>query len=283
MTLVPNGSNDDSPAGNTQTSKVTIAATAGTIYRIAVDGYNGLTGNITLHLSLSTALPPVPTGVSAGDGVDSDKVHVTWAASTGAIGYEVWRAATNDSTTAAKISLADVTGSTVYDDATAVAGTTYWYFVKGKNANGTSGFSAGDSGFRAAAPANDNFANRIAITGATATVTGANTGATRETGEPLHAANRGGHSVWWTWTAPTSGTVTIDTIGSNFDTLLAVYTGGSVSGLTAVLNGSNDDSPAGNTQTSRVTFAVTAGTVYQIAVDGYNGLAGNIAMHLSLV
>jgi hypothetical protein len=129
---------------------------------------------------------------------------------------------------------------------------------------------------------NDSFANRITIAGASATMTGTNVNATKETGEPNHAGNSGGKSVWWTWTAPASGTVTIDTTGSNFDTLLATYTGSTVSALTAVTNGSNDDNPAGGTTTSLVTFPVTAGTVYQIAVDGYNGLSGNITLQVNL-
>ena len=76
--------------------------------------------------------------------------------------------------------------------------------------------------------------------------------------------------------------LTIDTLGSSFDTLLAVYTGTSVSSLTAIPGGSNDDSPAGGTTTSKVTFAVTAGMTYQIAVDGYGGVSGSITLHLNL-
>src|SRR5882724_9144060 len=73
----------------------------------------------------------------------------------------------------------------------------------------------------AAAPVNDNFSGRLEISGLTNTLTGSNVGATKEPGEPDHAGDSGGHSVWWTWTAPTNGTVTVDTIGSSFDTLLA--------------------------------------------------------------
>src|SRR6185437_4924830 len=86
--------------------------------------------------------------------------------------------------------------------------------------------------------------------------------------------------VWWTWTAPAAGTAVIDTTGSNFDTLLAVYTGTSVSALTPVTNGANDNNPAGGT-TSIVTITVTSGTVYRIAVDGANGATGNITLHLN--
>ena len=43
--------------------------------------------------------------------------------------------------------------------------------------------------------------------------------------EPNHANDIGGASVWYQWKAPASGLYTFDTFGSNFDTLLAVYTG----------------------------------------------------------
>ena len=46
-----------------------------------------------------------------------------------------------------------------------------------------------------------------------------------EPGEPQHGTRATGASVWLRWTAPVSRDVTISTIGSNFDTVLAVYTG----------------------------------------------------------
>jgi hypothetical protein len=131
----------------------------------------------------------------------------------------------------------------------------------------------------APAPANDNFASATVISGSSVTVTGTNVAATKETGEPKHAGNTGGKSVWWSWAAPTSGTVTLNTRGSGFDTLLAVYTGTAVSGLTAVA--SNDDAPG--VRTSSVTFAAVAGVTYSIAVDGYNGASGAITLNLAQV
>lgn len=127
---------------------------------------------------------------------------------------------------------------------------------------------------------NDAFAQRTTITGSTANVTGSNVGATKETSEPNHAGNSGGHSVWWTWTAPAGGNVTITTTGSNFDTLLGAYTGTSVSGLTT--KASNDDDASAGGACSKVSFAVTSGTTYQIAVDGYSGATGSIVLNLSL-
>jgi hypothetical protein len=127
---------------------------------------------------------------------------------------------------------------------------------------------------------NDDFADATLMSGVSGQKTGSNTGATKQLGEPDHAGNTGGKSVWWKWTAPSRGTVTIDTRGSSFDTLLGVYTGSSVSALTEVA--SNDDLNPGVDQDSRVTFQATTGTVYRIAVDGYNADSGSIVLNWSL-
>jgi hypothetical protein len=110
-------------------------------------------------------------------------------------------------------------------------------------------------------------------------VTGSNVNATRESGEPYIAYNRGGRSIWFTWTAPVSGRVSINTHGSSFDTLLGVYTGKLVSSLTRIA--SNDDDPAGGTLTSAVTFNAIAGQTYRIVVDGYNGASGTVKLNIA--
>ena len=124
-------------------------------------------------------------------------------------------------------------------------------------------------------PVNDNFNAATAITGSQGTTNGTNLRATKETGEPNHAGNAGGASVWYNWTAPATGSVTIDTIGSGFDTLLGVYTGSSVSSLTTI---ASDNGSAGN-GASRVLFTATSGTTYHIAVDGFNGGMGNLTLN----
>jgi hypothetical protein len=118
-------------------------------------------------------------------------------------------------------------------------------------------------------PSNDNFANAQIIGGSTGSTTGLNVGATRETGEPIHSPDNvvSNRSVWYQWQAPASSCVTITTAGSAFDTVLGVYTGSSVGALVPIAK--NDDVASGN-QSSSVTFNVTAGTIYRIAVDGYN-------------
>ena len=132
-------------------------------------------------------------------------------------------------------------------------------------------------------PINDFFDDRTVLTGKHHVVfTGDSEEATREAGEPAHhyyRRNRGGKSLWWSWTARQSGGVEINTIGSNFDTILAVYTGTDLSALRRV---ASDDDRGGN-WTSLVTFNAVAGTTYQIAVDGYGGRWGDIRGEIILV
>jgi kumamolisin len=125
---------------------------------------------------------------------------------------------------------------------------------------------------------NDDFANRQVISGSTGSVNGSNVGATEESGEPYHAGNVGGSSIWYSWTAPGSGPATFDTFQSTFDTLLAVYTGSSMSSLNLVA--SDDDS--GSVLQSRVSFNAVGGVTYQIAIDGYGGDTGNTVLHWAL-
>lgn len=137
-------------------------------------------------------------------------------------------------------------------------------------------------------PRNDDFANAIAITlsNNAATVTGFNTNASMQPGEPDHASNAGanGRSVWWKWNAPAAGTVTVDTKGSYIDTTLGVYTGTSVSALTTI--GTNDDIQSGVVIQSQLAFDATAGTTYYFAVNGFdNGVGaetGGITLNVAL-
>ncbi|MEP6743710.1 MAG: CHAP domain-containing protein, partial [bacterium] len=128
-------------------------------------------------------------------------------------------------------------------------------------------------------PANDNFANAELIAQSSGLLLGTNVGASKELGEPNHAGNAGGASVWYRWQAPISGTATFATTdGSSFDTLLAVYTGSGPSNLTLIA--ANDDFR--NTLQSAVSFSAQAGVVYNIAVDGFGGATGSILLSWSL-
>lgn len=118
-------------------------------------------------------------------------------------------------------------------------------------------------------PANDSFDSPTAIVGSEeeepgsppfyfASTPGYNWGASKQAGEPDHAGDPGGASVWFTWTAPATGSVRLSVQGNRFDPLLAVYAGSGLDALTPLTS----SAPFG------VVVFVTAGTTYRIAVDG---------------
>jgi len=125
-----------------------------------------------------------------------------------------------------------------------------------------------------AAPPNDNFANAQVLTESSGTVVGTNYLATSEPGEPVHVDGFSDNaSVWYSWTAPTNGTATfyigaavINGSTNQLDTVMAAYSGGSLTTLSSIAN--NDDVSASNNLSS-ITFSVTNGAIYYIAVDSW--------------
>jgi hypothetical protein len=128
-------------------------------------------------------------------------------------------------------------------------------------------------------PFADNFADRSGTNSFNGVGSGTNTAATFESLEPRHPDGDGGHSVWLEWTAPSNGVATFSTRGSSFDTLLAVYTGITLTNLTLV----TADDDGGGYFTSSATFPVTVGVTYIIAIDGFSGLSGNVVLSWNLI
>ncbi|MEQ1859154.1 MAG: Calx-beta domain-containing protein [Chthoniobacteraceae bacterium] len=121
----------------------------------------------------------------------------------------------------------------------------------------------------AQAPANDNFANSILLTGASGMSSGDNTGATLETPNerPPLASLTNDNTVWFHWQAPQTGPVTFDLTGTAVDTVMSIYSGNALT--TLVLVGENDDGAVDFGST--VTFSATTGTIYRIQVAGLDG------------
>jgi hypothetical protein len=147
-------------------------------------------------------------------------------------------------------------------------------------------------------PSNNAFSSAATITLSSdaATVTGSNILATKQAGEPSPAGSAGQHSVWWKWTSPIDGSLTLNTLGSDFDSVLGVYTGTSVSALTEIASNDDEETPEQNStptrkRTSKVAFNTTTGTTYWIMVDGWGsandpydpaGYTGNIVLSAAL-
>ena len=243
-----------------------------------------LTGTLITVTATNTGAT-AESGEPAGAGTSGEVNSVWWSWTAPTSGYVEVNTIGSDFDTL----LAVYTGSTV-DDLTLVAanddafdtqsqllflaqiGETYHIAVDGYES------TTGDIVLKlGTTPDNDNFNSASVVAGGT--VTGGNLAATREGGEPIGAgSSEPVNSVWWSWTASTTGEVQIDTIGSDFDTLLAVYTGTAIDELTQVA--ANDDFDFPNSLASRVTFNAEAGTTYHISVDGFLNETGNVVLNL---
>jgi hypothetical protein len=106
-------------------------------------------------------------------------------------------------------------------------------------------------------------------------------GATSDPGEPVHCGVGGGHSTWFVYQAETNGIMRVDTEGSNFDTVLAVYIGPGDSYAT-LTNVACDNNSGSNGLTSVVLFQATQGVTYYIAVDGVGNAVGTVKLHINL-
>jgi hypothetical protein len=301
--LTPVASNDDAGA-DLRISQVKFRVESGVTYLIAVDGKNGASGNLALYLELSvptnddfaqrTTIEGLPAN-GEGSNVDAtaeagEPAHVGHTPN-GTVWWS-WTSPTNSFVTvtaersAFLPKLAIYTGE-VLDNLTPVAGAYYWSRTTYRAVAGTTYQIAlsGDWGatgpvrldiLPARRPPNDDFSDRILLTGALVITNGATFDATTEPGEPnyLYQADiyySGGSTVWWSWIAPTNGSALITTAGSTnaageeADTRIAVLTGASVGELTTVA--SNDDARPGLSTSRLILTNVVAGTAYHILLD----------------
>ncbi len=128
-----------------------------------------------------------------------------------------------------------------------------------------------------AQPANDNFVDRLSLSGTAVSVEGDNGEATTEDGEPFHGSN----TVWWGWVAPVSGDYTISAVGrpGDFLPIVSVYTGSEIAALQVIGQGT----AAGSTPpyTAQVVLNAVSGTAYSIAVGTQFGYGGGLGLSIS--
>ncbi len=158
---------------------------------------------------------------------------------------------------------------------TPTPGTTYRIAVDGFNN------AVGNAVLNINPPANDDFADAFELSGLLGGAHGHTIGASKESGEPAHAFDVGGYSVWYQWTAPASGPVDFNTSGSNFDTTLAVYTDHALTNLTLIA-ANEDDAQGGGRLTSRLSFTAIEGVTYRIAVEGFGGVWGEFQLNWNM-
>ncbi len=95
-----------------------------------------------------------------------------------------------------------------------------------------------------------------------------------------------GKDVWYRFTPASSGMLSLDTCGSTFDTMLAIYPGATCPGTIIGEMACNDDAggagPCANTLRSYLSVGVSAGIPYMIRAGGWNNAAGDLTLHVNL-
>ena len=127
-------------------------------------------------------------------------------------------------------------------------------------------------------PSNDDFANSFGISGGTSSWSEYTTNATTQGLDPITACGSSGRqarSVWFTYNPTTTRQYFISTRTSNYDTVLAIWTGswGSLSSV-----GCSDDF-AGTLQ-SALTQALTHGTNYYIEAMAFGSAGGSLNLYV---
>ncbi len=250
---------DSDPAGSTalgeQTSGYTDTPTAGQLYYYWAMASNTSSSSTSDWSTVNTGYRKLSAvaGVAATENL-SDKVTVTWTDSNaGETGYTVWRSDDSDSGNAAIISGAALGANVVtYDDATATAGQTYYYWVRATNSTSASlsDFGSADTGMKTLTEPTIQASNVVFSSLGTVSYT---VGWSRGNGEYVLVVAKQGSAP----TAPSDSTV--------YDADAAF--------------GSGDTTAAGSyvvykgTGTSVPVTALSAGTEYYFAAYEFNGAA----------
>lgn len=132
---------------------------------------------------------------------------------------------------------------------------------------------------QAAPPGNDAFANAVDVMEPLPfSDSVSNTEATREAGEPRLEDSCGvvRRTVWYSYTPSSDAVVSVNTLGSDFDTVLGVWQGSDLNALSLV--GCNDDA-LGDVQ-STVLFSAQMGTEYRFQVGGFHRESGDLVIHV---
>jgi subtilisin family serine protease len=266
-----------------RTSYLSQSISSGFTYFIRIAGFwnwNTLTcsnGSIMMAWSVSSSAiaPGAPTNAVATGGTNS--ATVSWSAPSSNGGSTI----TSYTATSSPGGYTCTTSSLTCTVAGLSNFVSYTFTVTARNSVGASSPSVASNsvilGYQ-----NDNLSGALGISAGTTYSN--NSAATAETGEPDHAGVAGGKSMWFRYSSTTLKSVSLDTSGSDFDTVLAVYgstvSNASYSGLQAIV--SNDDDPTGLNGSSAVSFAAQPNVFYFIAVDGYDTSSGSTSGSITL-
>jgi hypothetical protein len=135
-------------------------------------------------------------------------------------------------------------------------------------------------------PTNDQFATRSILTGVEAAAEGNNFAGTLKANQPLASDDAAGRTVWWTWTPPTAGNLSVKFTGDKM--VLGVFRGDSIGSLERIMSLTPPEpdpwaqAPNGVGE-PRTLIPVQAGVPLQFAIDSAGSGSGfDYSVKLSL-
>jgi hypothetical protein len=151
------------------------------------------------------------------------------------------------------------------------AGTTYHFQLGGQFGSLTANLVFNMAPF--VRPANDDFANATVIGSLPFADTLSTEGTTGEPGEVnAYCAITANSSVWYSFTPTADMSIAIDTLGSNFNTAVGVYTGRTLADLQPI--GCKSFDP-------RLIVDLRAGATYYFQVGGWSGQTGHLVFNVA--
>ncbi|MEO8612973.1 MAG: PT domain-containing protein, partial [Chloroflexota bacterium] len=237
--------------------------------------FNVVSGGGSYMIGLYSGAPytSVPGSFSVGS-LNTTGGTLTWTDTSGnEDGYRVYRRTPGNGWGNPIATLG--ANATSYNDTTATCGAQYEYMVSSYNWNGQANSAGQTVTIPFCPPVNDNRANAEIISTFTTLVGRSPNGATTE-GVDANLCAAVTHTIWYRFTPTTSGPITINTVGSNYDTVLAVFLAGD-----NYYQVCNDDANPPN-QSSSLWLDVQAGQTYEIVVGKYGSNATTTGHSLTL-
>lgn len=290
--------NDDASVAAAPSSLIQFGTLAGVRYHIAIDGFAGAVGDIRLRWDFVNATSPPPVIVSVPDDQaarEGDPVTLTVDMQTSPNLRLQWRfngnsfgatgptlvipslQVTNVGRYTLRIDLGDVRFETVPVELQINSDGQTNALARDKLLDALNSPLVSDDGgglLRAAA-----LRLSAASVGVSRGYNGSQvfntTYATPDPGEPQHCGINGSASYWYAYQPPADGTLMLDTIGSNFDTYLAVYTfNAPFTGYADLIPITCDNNSAGTNGAAKLEFAAPRNRQFLVVLDGINGDRG---------
>ncbi|MFY9572266.1 MAG: BACON domain-containing carbohydrate-binding protein, partial [Blastocatellia bacterium] len=233
--------------------------------------FSGDTGNYTVSLSVLSSgctyvISPMSQTFGANGGSSSISVTAPAGCTWGAVSNAGWISVTSGSSGngngTVNYSAAANLSSVVRSGTLSIADKT---FTVTQSASGGGG--PGDECSTATVVSSTPYANTQDATAASKSAT-----------DPVPCAGSGSYSLWYKFTPASNGTITSDTFGSAFDTVLAAYIGACGTSQTRL---ACDDDTSG--LQSQISFSANAGVTYFFVITSFGSTAGNLTFHLSFV